>query len=328
MGPGRWPSHSSASDSPRGLTADAKSTTRLMTCSRTSKVARPVDHHWRRGAATCRNLDDCGELGPQSLALRLKFCYRSCLRAPAPALTRTSRNRLFALRLEPRPATHLLAVLDHSPPTLRHSVEMRKGIDSTETPPLSEDERKLAKAAKKARKEARRALAATEGADDGAEDDAPVVKKRKAEAEPAVEAEAAPVEGEEKKKKKSKKSKAAELVDEAAPAESEAPVASTSTPAAAPTGPTSAAISTFLKDNRVSHEPVEACAEYPPVLSFAALPLDDSVRKGLAQYTTPTPIQSASFPVMMGGRDVIGIAETGSVQAPRLELCEIGRAHV
>lgn len=198
---------------------------------------------------------------------------------------------------------------------------MRKGIDSTETPPLSEDERKLAKAAKKARKEARRALAATEGADDGAEDDAPVVKKRKAEAEPAVEAEAAPVEGEEKKKKKSKKSKAAELVDEAAPAESEAPVASTSTPAAAPTGPTSAAISTFLKDNRVSHEPVEACAEYPPVLSFAALPLDDSVRKGLAQYTTPTPIQSASFPVMMGGRDVIGIAETGSVQAPRLELC-------
>ncbi|KAL8291361.1 hypothetical protein RQP46_002339 [Phenoliferia psychrophenolica] len=192
----------------------------------------------------------------------------------------------------------------------------RKGIDSTETPPLSEEERKVAKAAKKARKEARRAAAAGEEDGDAAvavEDDAPVVKKRKADADAEVE-EAAPVEGE-KKKKKSKKSKTTEEGDSTAAA-AEEPVASTSTPtpvaAASAPAPTSAAISTFLTENRVSHEPVEACAEYPPVLSFAALPLDDSVRKGLAQYTTPTPIQSASFPVMMGGRDVIGIAETGS----------------
>ncbi|SCV71671.1 BQ2448_3259 [Microbotryum intermedium] len=89
-------------------------------------------------------------------------------------------------------------------------------------------------------------------------------------------------------------------------------------PAAASAEPTSASssssseIDSFLSANRITFEPTNAKDLYPPVLSFAALPLEDGLRKGLSGYTKPTPIQSASFPIMMGGRDVVGIAETGS----------------
>lgn len=183
----------------------------------------------------------------------------------------------------------------------------RHGVDSTLTPPLSEEERIAKKAAKKLKKDARRAaeaLAAAGGSDEE-EAVAPVVtkeKKRKAEEEVAAVA----VEGE--KKKKSKKNEEAAAVVEEGTALAE-PVASTSTS----TTPSvlSPAITAFLTENRVSHEPETAAAEYPAVLSFAALPLEDGIRKGLSAYQKPTPIQSASFPVMMGGRDVVGIAETG-----------------
>lgn len=124
-------------------------------------------------------------------------------------------------------------------------------------------------------------------------------KDKKRKAEESVEAEASPAKSE---KKKSKKVAAAAVAE----ADSSAPVASTSTPISV------SDISNFLTENRVSYEPPEtATSTFPPVLSFAALPLDAGVRKGLAGYSKPTPIQSASFPVMMGGRDVIGIAETG-----------------
>ncbi|KDE04337.1 hypothetical protein MVLG_05217 [Microbotryum lychnidis-dioicae p1A1 Lamole] len=110
---------------------------------------------------------------------------------------------------------------------------------------------------------------------------------------------------EEPAKKKSKKNK-------------KSPSEATSSSAAASTGPAAASsssssdIDSFLSANRITFEPTNAKDLYPPVLSFAALPLEDGLRKGLSGYAKPTPIQSASFPVMMGGRDVVGIAETGS----------------
>lgn len=91
-----------------------------------------------------------------------------------------------------------------------------------------------------------------------------------------------------------------------------APVASTSAATAAP-APSSAEVEAFLKENNISYDPESTSQELPPVLSFAALPLDDGVRKGLSGFAKPTPIQSASFPLMLAGRDVIGIAETGYV---------------
>lgn len=122
------------------------------------------------------------------------------------------------------------------------------------------------------------------------------------------------VEGE-RTAKKAKKSKKAGGDDASAPAS--APVASTSTaPAPAP-----AEVEAFLAENNISYEPASTSTALPPVLSFAALPLDDGVRKGLSGFSKPTPIQSASFPLMLAGRDVVGIAETGSVS-----LCLNGSA--
>ncbi|GAA5885638.1 hypothetical protein JCM16303_003093 [Sporobolomyces ruberrimus] len=155
-------------------------------------------------------------------------------------------------------------------------------------------EKKERKAAKKDKKRER---------DDG--DEAPAAAP--AEATPAQEAE-------EPKKKKSKKDKQSEAV--AASSNGAAPVASTSSSNQTATSngstATAAECAAYLAENNITHTPEEAATEYPPVLSFASLPLNAGVRKGLSAYTTPTPIQSAAFPVMLGGRDVIGIAETGS----------------
>ncbi|GAA5908465.1 hypothetical protein JCM5296_002172 [Sporobolomyces johnsonii] len=117
------------------------------------------------------------------------------------------------------------------------------------------------------------------------------------------------------KKKKSKKDKSASALSADTPSTTStpapaaaAPVASTSNAPAA----SSSEITAFLTENNISHEPPSAATDYPPVLSFAALPLNEGVRKGLSGYSKPTPIQSAAFPVMLGGRDMIGVAETGS----------------
>ncbi|GAA5826636.1 hypothetical protein JCM5353_004998 [Sporobolomyces roseus] len=128
-------------------------------------------------------------------------------------------------------------------------------------------------------------------------------------AEPAKEEEEDKVE--QPKSKKSKKDKKVES------STSTAPVASTSTASnstATSNAPAASAkdCAEYLKEHNITHTPDSAALEYPPVLSFAQLPLNVGVRKGLSSYTTPTPIQSAAFPVMLGGRDVIGIAETGS----------------
>ncbi|GAA6048846.1 hypothetical protein JCM3770_003649 [Rhodotorula araucariae] len=118
----------------------------------------------------------------------------------------------------------------------------------------------------------------------------------------------------ERSSKKQKKAAAASATPSttSTPAPAAEPVASTSTAFTLAGAASPAETEAFLKDNNVSYDPETASAAYPPVLSFASLPLNAGVRKGLSAYTKPTPIQSASFPLMLGGRDVIGIAETGS----------------
>ena len=48
--------------------------------------------------------------------------------------------------------------------------------------------------------------------------------------------------------------------------------------------------------------------------SFADFTLDDAITRALAEekYLTPTPIQAQTVPTVMAGRDVIGIAQTGT----------------
>ncbi|KAM7358311.1 ATP-dependent RNA helicase DDX42 [Cochliomyia hominivorax] len=51
-----------------------------------------------------------------------------------------------------------------------------------------------------------------------------------------------------------------------------------------------------------------------PVTSFAHFGFDESLMKAIrkAEYTQPTPIQAQAIPAALGGRDIIGIAKTGS----------------
>ncbi len=67
--------------------------------------------------------------------------------------------------------------------------------------------------------------------------------------------------------------------------------------------------------------------------TFAELPLSQKVQAAIvaAGYTTPTPIQSAAIPVAVTGRDVLGIAQTGtgktaSFVLPMITRLETGRA--
>ncbi|TAQ84370.1 hypothetical protein B7494_g7305 [Chlorociboria aeruginascens] len=62
--------------------------------------------------------------------------------------------------------------------------------------------------------------------------------------------------------------------------------------------------------------PVEATGhDVPePVLKFTNPPLDDHLLKNieLAHYKVPTPVQKYSIPIVMGGRDLMACAQTGS----------------
>jgi len=50
-----------------------------------------------------------------------------------------------------------------------------------------------------------------------------------------------------------------------------------------------------------------------PILQFAHLPPSPLIAKApFAAFSTPTPIQSASWPFSLSGRDIVGVAETGS----------------
>lgn len=50
-----------------------------------------------------------------------------------------------------------------------------------------------------------------------------------------------------------------------------------------------------------------------PLTKFSYLPITDPAhRKPFEAFTSPTPIQSAAWPFLFDGRDVIGVAETGS----------------
>ena len=66
-----------------------------------------------------------------------------------------------------------------------------------------------------------------------------------------------------------------------------------------------------LRKDRVS---LPVLGDSPRTVPFRSLGLDDRIFKAIqeAGYTEPTPIQSAAIPEILAGRDVIGIAQTGT----------------
>ncbi|KAB2574115.1 ATP-dependent RNA helicase dbp3 [Lasiodiplodia theobromae] len=60
-------------------------------------------------------------------------------------------------------------------------------------------------------------------------------------------------------------------------------------------------------------DPLSTATKLRPIVSFDHLPVtDESLRAPFASFTAPTPIQAAAWPSLLSGRDVIGVAETGS----------------
>ena len=57
-------------------------------------------------------------------------------------------------------------------------------------------------------------------------------------------------------------------------------------------------------------DPTDSSIE--PILSFDDLKVDETIKAGLAKFSEPSPIQAASWPYLLAGKDVVGIAETGS----------------
>src|SRR3954466_6721867 len=62
-------------------------------------------------------------------------------------------------------------------------------------------------------------------------------------------------------------------------------------------------------------------------MSFRSLGLDDRIYKAIqdAGYTEPTPIQAAAIPEILAGRDIIGIAQTGTGKTAAFTLPILAR---
>ncbi|GAV55728.1 hypothetical protein ZYGR_0AY01200 [Zygosaccharomyces rouxii] len=70
-------------------------------------------------------------------------------------------------------------------------------------------------------------------------------------------------------------------------------------------------IDSFYKENEVSVEDSQKL-NLRPLLSFSHLSLKPEIQSEISKFPKPTPIQAVSWPYLLSGRDVIGVAETGS----------------
>ncbi|TVY30599.1 ATP-dependent RNA helicase [Lachnellula hyalina] len=70
----------------------------------------------------------------------------------------------------------------------------------------------------------------------------------------------------------------------------------------------------FLADNFISiSDPQSPTPTFRPILNFDYLPISDPAQRApFKNFKAPTPIQAAAWPYLLAGRDVIGVAETGS----------------
>jgi ATP-dependent RNA helicase DBP3 len=59
-------------------------------------------------------------------------------------------------------------------------------------------------------------------------------------------------------------------------------------------------------------DPSAKCANYRPILAFVHLPNYATYTSIFSSFSSPTPIQSATWPYLFARRDVVGVAETGS----------------
>ncbi|KAI5210005.1 DEAD-domain-containing protein [Aureobasidium subglaciale] len=73
-------------------------------------------------------------------------------------------------------------------------------------------------------------------------------------------------------------------------------------------------IDAFVAEKFISvTDEAKASPAYRPITSFDYVPITDKAQRApFANFKTPSPIQAAAWPYLYAGRDVIGVAETGS----------------
>lgn len=73
-------------------------------------------------------------------------------------------------------------------------------------------------------------------------------------------------------------------------------------------------IDAFIADKFITvTDEAKASPAYRPITSFDYVPITDKAQRApFANFKTPSPIQAAAWPYLYAGRDVIGVAETGS----------------
>lgn len=139
-------------------------------------------------------------------------------------------------------------------------------------------------------------------------------KKRRKEAEPTSDnAEPEPSASEskpprEKKDKKDKKEKRDKKDKKSEDSSSDPSPSGSNTP---PAPSSSSDIEAFLQKNEITLTIPDGGAIVTPILSFSQLDVHPKLRAAFDGFKEPTPIQACSWPPMLEGRDVVGIAETG-----------------
>jgi len=121
-----------------------------------------------------------------------------------------------------------------------------------------------------------------------------------------------------KKDKKQKKQESAEEIDTSTTTNSTStlvPVSSAEDPYVEDSDLTAlpqTEINQFLADNFITiTDP--ASSVFRPITNFTYLPITDPAQRApFKEFKAPTPIQAAAWPFLFAGRDVIGVAETGS----------------
>ncbi|KAH8727866.1 ATP-dependent RNA helicase DBP3 [Phaeosphaeriaceae sp. PMI808] len=180
--------------------------------------------------------------------------------------------------------------------------EKKKGIEHIDANDLSKAEHKAAKKAKK------KAETTSKGDVPDAIEDADAEKAARKAARKA-------------EKKKLKELAKTEGIDSASTAPSTAPASPAVITGSGPYEENKqlsqlpqSEIDAFLTKNVMTiDDPKPTARKLRPIINFKYLPTsDESQRAPFANFTSPTPIQAATWPYLFSSRDMIGVAETGS----------------
>lgn len=193
----------------------------------------------------------------------------------------------------PRPAKKTKTD-DTEKKTKKDKKDKKRKTEDGEAPAVDDEaEKKAAKKLRKAEKKAKKEAQRVAEAKDDMDVDPP--------------AEATPKDKKEKKSKKEKKPKTEEPASMS--------TASKYVQTMSLTGLPQSDIDAFLTTHEISIVDPKGPVTYRPVTEFHHLPATNLLEKKPSPFTgykNPTPIQAASWPFTLSGRDAVGVAETGS----------------